>query len=128
MPTTPISPNTACATIAAAGYRADGRLMEGNLGDHARASTDAFLNHEAYRADPWNYVRPNGESMAHVHARAGRFLAGLTRDSVIVTHALPCTTIRAHYLGLSQEDAIGYHMSHAGILRLSMGTEALFGA
>jgi broad specificity phosphatase PhoE len=46
---------------------------------------------------------------------------------VIVTHALPVTMIRAHYLGLSPEQAMGYHMGNAGLLRLSMGTEALFG-
>ena len=109
------------------GYHADGRLVEGNLGDHARVSTSTFLKHEDYLADPWNYVRPNGESMAHVHARVGRFLGSLKRDSVIVSHALPCTSIRSHYLGLSQEDTIGYHMPNAGLLRLSMGTEARFG-
>ncbi|HLJ52792.1 MAG TPA: hypothetical protein VKT24_05360 [Rhizomicrobium sp.] len=29
--------------------------------------------------------------------------------------------------GLSPEQAMGYHMGNAGLLRLSMGTEALFG-
>ncbi len=116
------------AGLPATGYRADGRLVEGNLGDHARVATDVFLKHEGYVADPWNYVRPNGESMAQVFARVGRFLATLTRDAVIVSHALPCTAIRGHYLGLSREQIIGYHMANAGVLRLSMGTEARFGA
>ena len=62
-----------------------------------------------------------------VYARVGRFLATLTRDAVIVTHALPAEMIRAHALGLSPEQAMGYHMPNAGLLRLSMGTEALFG-
>jgi len=35
--------------------------------------------------------------------------------------------IRAHVLGLSPEQAMGYHMGNAGLLRLSKGTEALFG-
>ncbi|MEI9885076.1 MAG: histidine phosphatase family protein [Rhizomicrobium sp.] len=116
------------AGLPAGGYRADGRLLEGNLGDHARMPIAAFFQHEGYRSDPWNYVRPNGESMAQIHERVGRFLATLTRDSVIVSHALPCTAIRAHYLGLSPEETIGYHMGNAGMLRLSMGTETLFGA
>src|ERR1700690_1371142 len=30
------------------GYRADGRLMEGNLGDHARVPTGEFLRHADY--------------------------------------------------------------------------------
>lgn len=108
-------------------YRADRRLMEGDLGDHARISTQAFLSHAEFVADPWNYVRPNGESVAMVHARAGRFLATLTRDAVIVTHALTAEMIRAHALGLSPDQAMGYHMPNAGLLRLSMGTEARFG-
>jgi len=109
------------------GYRADGRLVEGNLGDHARISTTAFLEYPEYRADPWNYVRPNGESTAMVHARVSRFLDSLTRDCVIVTHALTAAMIRAHYLNLSPEEALRYHMPNAGLLRLSMGTEAAFG-
>jgi probable phosphoglycerate mutase len=109
------------------GYRADGRLMEGNLGNHARVSTGEFLRHADYLADPWNYVRPNGESQAMVYERVGRFLGSLTRDSVIVTHALPVIALRAHYLGLSPEQAMGYHMANAGVMRLSQGTEALFG-
>ena len=111
------------------GYRADRRLMEGNLGEHTRMAGSALaMGHPAeYRADPWNYVRPNGESQAMVYARIGRFLAELRRDSVIVTHALPTVMLRAHYLGLSPEQAMGYHMGNAGLLRLSMGTEALFG-
>ncbi len=113
--------------LPATGYHADGRLMEGNLGDHSRVSTGEFLRHVDYLADPWNYVRPNGESLAMVYERVGRFLGTLTRDSVIVTHALPVTMLRAHYLGLSPEQAMGYHMANAGLMRLSMGTEALFG-
>jgi probable phosphoglycerate mutase len=110
-------------------YRADRRLMEGNLGDHTRMPGSALaMGHpEAYRNDPWNYVRPNGESQAMVYERIGRFLGSLTRDSVIVTHALPVVMLRAHYLGLSPEQAMGYHMGNAGLMRLSMGTEALFG-
>jgi broad specificity phosphatase PhoE len=111
------------------GYRADRRLMEGNLGDHTRMPGSALaMGHpEEYRADPWNYVRPNGESQAMVYERVGRFLATLRRDSVIVTHALPVIALRAHYLGLSPEQAMGYHMANAGVMRLSQGTEALFG-
>jgi len=109
------------------GYRADGRLVEGNLGDHARMPTNEYAAHPGYVADPWNYVRPNGESVAMVHTRAGRFLQSLSRDSVIVTHALTASMIRAHALGLSPEQAMGYHMPNAGLLRLSMGSEAAFG-
>jgi probable phosphoglycerate mutase len=116
------------AGLPATGYHADGLLMEGNLGDHARVTTGDYLRHADFVADPWNYVRPNGESHAMIHARTGRFLAKLKRDSVIVTHMLPVVMIRAHYLNLSPEQAMGYHMGNAGLMRLSMGTEALFGS
>jgi broad specificity phosphatase PhoE len=113
--------------LPATGYRADGRLMEGNLGDHARISTGDFLRHPGHLADPWNYVRPNGESQAMIYERVGRFLLAVVRDSVIVTHALPVIMLRAHYLGLSPAQAMGYDMGNAGVLRLSAGTEARFG-
>lgn len=111
------------------GYRADHRLMEMNCGDQIwlrwRDIPDA--DHAAYRADPWHLARPGGESQAQVFARIGDFLSTLQRDSVIVTHQIPSRLIRAHYLGLSPEEAVRYEQPHAGILRLSAGTEALFG-
>ena len=115
--------------LAPNGYRADRRLMEGNLGDHTRMPGSALAMGEPaeHRADPWNYVRPGGESQAMVYDRIGRFLTGLTRDSVIVTHALPVAMTRAHYLGLSPQQTMGYHMGNAGLMRLSRGTETLFG-
>ena len=109
------------------GYRADGRLMEGDLGDHARVSTGDFLRHPGHLADPWNYVRPNGESQAMIYERVGHFLLTVVRHSVIVTHALPVRMLRAHYLGLSPAQAMGYDIGNAGVLRLSAGTEARFG-
>ena len=109
------------------GYRADRRLMEGNLGDHSRLKFDEMVRHAHGSADPWNYPHPSGESMEQLHKRIGWFLATLTQDSVIVTHALPTAAIRGHYLGLSPEQTMGYHMGNAGVMRLSTGTEALFG-
>ena len=112
-----------------AGYRADRRLMELDLGDFTRTQHSALSRviPEEFRSEPWKYVSPNGESDVMVYERVGRFLASLTRNSVIVTHSVPVSAIRAHYLGLSPEQAMGYHMGNAGVMRLSMGTEALFG-
>ena len=115
------------AGLPTTGYRADRRLMEGDLGDHSRLKAREMLGHAGFIADPWNYVRPNGESQAMVHERIGRFLADLSTDSVIVTHALPVTMIRAHYLGLPPREAMGFNMGNAGLLRLSSGAEALIG-
>jgi broad specificity phosphatase PhoE len=110
-------------------YRADHRLMEFNAGDHIWMKWDDIPHehHAAFEADPWNASRLGGESQAGVYARVGRFLRTLVRDTVIVTHAVPVLAIRAHYLGLSPEDALGYHHPNAGLLRLAQGTESYFG-
>ncbi len=111
------------------GYHADHRLMEMHTGDHIRRKRNEIPEHHhmAFRADPWNAFRPGGESQAMVHARVGRFLQTLKRDAVIVTHGVPVVMIRAHYLGLTPEETLRYHHPKAGMLRLSMGTEAYFG-
>jgi broad specificity phosphatase PhoE len=111
------------------GYRADHRLMEMHCGDQIWLRWDEIpkIDHERYRADPWNYARGGGESQAQVYARVGGLLATLKRDSVIVTHQIPARVIRAHCLGLTPEQAVRYEQPHAGIMRLSAGTEAHFG-
>jgi len=108
-------------------YRSDRRLMEGDLGDHTGLSGPAMLGHPDYMnsVDPWNYTRPNGESVAMVHERVGQFLASLVSDSVIVTHALPASMIRAHALGLLREGA-NFELGNTGILRVTQGTATLF--
>jgi probable phosphoglycerate mutase len=115
------------AGLPVTGYRADRRLMEGDLGDHTRMPAHEMIALARASGDSWNYPRPNGESMAQVYDRVGRFLATLKRDSVLVSHALTSMLIRAHYLNLSPGQALRYHMPNAGLLRLSMGTEARFG-
>jgi broad specificity phosphatase PhoE len=111
------------------GYRADHRLMEMNCGDQIwlRWQDIPDEDHAAYRADPWYYARPGGENQAMVYERVGHFLETLTRDAIIVTHQIPVRIIRAHYLGLTPKDAVRYEQPHAGIMRLSAGTETHFG-
>jgi probable phosphoglycerate mutase len=117
------------AGLPATSYRADHRLMEMNCGDQIwlRWRDIPEEDHVRYRADPWNTVRPGGESQKDVFERVGRFLATLGRDSVIVTHQVPTRLIRAHYLDLTPEAAVRYEQPHAGIMRLSAGTETYFG-
>jgi len=117
------------AGLPANGYRADHRLMEQNIGDHIWAKRSAITEADdrLYNSDPWNYRRAGGESQAMVYERVGRFLAGLTRDSVIVTHGIPVRVLRSHYLGLPPEETVRYEHPNAGLLRLSRGTEAYFG-
>jgi len=111
------------------GYRADHRLMEMHCGDQIWLRWDEIPaeNHAAYRADPWNLARPGGENHAAVFRRVGALLATLKRDAVIVTHQIPARLIRGHYLGLTPEQMVGYEQPHAGITRLSAGTETYFG-
>lgn len=105
-------------------YRADRRLMEIDMGDDTWKMSRELTN---FGAEYWDYVRPNGESMGQVHARVGRFLSTLARDAVLVTHAGPLRLIRMHVLGLSRQEALDYHPPNGGIMRLSGGTEAIFG-
>ena len=114
--------------LPAGGYRADHRLMEMHTGDHIglRFGDIPEDHHIPFRADPWGAKRPGGESQADVFARAGRFLEGLSRDSVIVSHGVTTVAIRAQYLGLSPQEALRYHQPNAGLLRLSAGSESFF--
>jgi broad specificity phosphatase PhoE len=111
------------------GYRADHRLMEMHCGDQIWLTWKEIADedHARYRADPWHYTRPGGENQATVFRRVGDFLATLRRDAVIVTHQIPSRLIRGHYLGLTPEQMVGYEQPHAGIMRLSHGTETYFG-
>lgn len=117
------------AGLAPTGYIADRRLMEIDFGDHTwmtMAELDAG-GHKRLSAQSWDYRRPNGESWLQVHERVGGFLSALTRDAVIVTHGGTARMVRGHYLDLSPEDVLRYNAPHAGIMRLSQGTEAYFG-
>jgi broad specificity phosphatase PhoE len=117
------------AGLAPTGYRAERRLMEIDLGDYTWFKWRDLpeTEHAGYRNDPWRHRYPGGESQADVHARVGQFLGTLTRDTVIVTHAMPTRMIRSHCLGLSPEETVRYEHPHAGILRLSAGVETWFG-
>ena len=112
------------------GYRADHRLMEMHCGDQIwlRWGDIPQWDHDAYRADPWNFARLGGENQSMVYERVGRFLSGLKRGAVIVTHQIPSRAIRGHYLGLKPEEIVHYEQPHAGIMRLSAGGEAYFGS
>lgn len=117
------------AGLPSTAYRADHRLMEMHCGDQIwmRWRDIPDEDRARYRADPWRYARDGGESQADVFERVGRFLSTLTRDSLIVTHQVPARLIRAHYLGLTPEEAVRYEQPHAGITRLSAGGETYFG-
>jgi probable phosphoglycerate mutase len=121
------------ASLSPTGYRADHRLMEIHFGDHTWMTREEIAALDAGLPglddkDDWDYVRPNGESWARLHDRVGRFLPTLRRNSVIVTHYGPARTIRGHYLRLTPEQTKNYRPPHAGIMRLSQGTETYFGA
>src|SRR6185312_7840971 len=112
------------AGLDALAYRADRRLMEIDMGDDTWKFPKEICH---FGAEYWDHVRPGGESMAMVRARIGRFLAGLERDAVLVTHAGPARMIRMHLLGLARQAALDYHPPNAGIMRLCAGIETAFG-
>lgn len=117
------------AGLPATGYRADRRLMEIDFGDHTwmtRAEIAAHTPGAPGLDEDWNYVRPNGESWAHLHARVGRFLETLSGDAVIVTHFGPARMLYAHYLALTPEEAMKNKPVHAGVLRLTAGAGTIF--
>ncbi len=110
-------------------YRTDRRLMETDFGLHSDWTWDkmnADPHGKGYLTDQWNYVRPDGESLADVYARVGKFLATLDRDAVILTHNGVVRMIRAHYLGLSPEETVAYTQPNEGVMKLSGGKEILF--
>jgi broad specificity phosphatase PhoE len=111
------------------GYRADRRLMEIDFGDHTWMTREEIeqAGHPGIDDTDWNFVRPGGESWAHLHARIGRFMPTLPHNAVIVTHFGPAQMIRAHYLGLAPENVASWKPPHAGIMRLSAGVETYFG-
>jgi probable phosphoglycerate mutase len=108
-------------------YRTDRRLMEGDLGELTLTPVTDLIRREGEVEDPWNHRPGGGESYAMIHERVAKFLQTLQRDAVLVTHMLPALMIRAHYLGLTPQQTIGYQMGNAAILRLTAGSEAYFG-
>jgi probable phosphoglycerate mutase len=112
------------------GYIADHRLAELDCGENTFrvwADIERDMKADPASTDRWHWPHPGGESLADVHARLGHFLARLTKDAVIVSHAGPVRMIRAHYLGLAPGAILDYKPMHAGIVRLSAGGEAHFG-
>ena len=111
------------------GYRSDRRLMEIDFGDDTGKTIREIAERRTggFGVANWDYVRPNGESVAMAHERVGHFLQTLTQDAVIVSHAGVIRLIRGHMLGLSRADTLEYHPPNAGIMRLSGGTETYFG-
>jgi broad specificity phosphatase PhoE len=111
-------------------YIADRRLMELDTGDNTFriwAEVEAEMKTDPAYIDRWRYAHPGGESLADLHGRIGKFLPTLTGNAVIVTHSGPIRMIRAHYLDLAPEAVLEYKPPHAGILRLSAGSETCFG-
>jgi probable phosphoglycerate mutase len=119
------------AGLFARGYVADRRLMELDCGENTwhtwpDIAADAAKD-PLWHEDSWSYRHPGGESLRMLHERVGRFLQTLRRDAVIVAHAGTLRMVRAHVLGLSKEETMGYHPSNGGILRMAGGSESYVG-
>ncbi len=113
--------------------RFDDRLKEITLGDHdgypGWSAIDAAHPElgEIRRADPWNYVHPNGESSQMVQDRVRPLLAGLEVTEgihVVVAHGVVNKIIRGLYLGLGQSETFALDRPQDAYFRLEAGTEA----
>ncbi|MFT7594844.1 MAG: broad specificity phosphatase PhoE [Paracoccaceae bacterium] len=87
---------------------ADARLCEIDLGEWSGKMRDDIraAAPELFEARElgWYDHAPGGEGLAGVAVRAGAFLAGLQRPSVIVTHGITSRVIRCLALGLPVSD------------------------
>jgi probable phosphoglycerate mutase len=92
-------------------YRTDALLMEIHFGDWQGKTWDELREERpeeiaARFNDPWNTVAPGagGESYAMLSARALEWLAGVTQDTVVVTHGGINRCIRGHLENLPQDE------------------------
>lgn len=86
-------------------YDTDDRLKEFDFGDwEGRSWEELKREHReavrARRADPFNFVVPNGESYALVSARVASWLADIDRDTIVVAHGGIMRCLRGHVMEL----------------------------
>lgn len=110
--------------------RLDRRLVEITLGRNDGISGWAELDaHDpegaaARKADPWNYVHPEGESSQMVLERVSPWLHwahGLGGVHVVVSHGVTIKILRGLYLGLTPEQTFALDRPQEAFHRLRAG-------
>lgn len=104
-------------------YVADERLAEisfgrweGNPWKDIRARHPAA--HKARKAAPWTYRPPEGESYADVAARLAPAIAGLSGDTVIVSHGGVARALLAITCGMPVNEAVRLDIWQGRVLRI----------
>jgi probable phosphoglycerate mutase len=91
------------------GYRTDERLQEISFGAWEGMSWKELKEsdraaYDVRKTDPWSSAPPGGESYAEVTKRVVAWMAGMTRDSVVVSHGGISRCIRGIALQLPTEE------------------------
>ena len=97
-----------CLKLPETPFDFDDRLLEINFGRWEGKTWDEIkrddaTEHDARKADGYNYAAPDGESYAMVMARVESWLADVTRPTVVVAHGGIMRCLRGHVLGLAPE-------------------------
>jgi broad specificity phosphatase PhoE len=78
----------------------------------------------ARQADPWNWTPQGGENYSMVTARVAAWLAGIQRDTVVVSHGNVSRTLRGLLLDLDQSDIPKLACPQDKVLVLTKGKAA----
>ncbi|HXC53913.1 MAG TPA: histidine phosphatase family protein [Rhizomicrobium sp.] len=92
--------------LPADGFETDARLLDIDHGSWTGFTPDEMRlrepqNYRAHMADKWNLPMTGGESYAHLAARVRSFLAGVTADTVTVSHGATTQMLRGLATGMA---------------------------
>ncbi|QIB33745.1 histidine phosphatase family protein [Ancylobacter pratisalsi] len=112
--------------LAPDGFRRDARLREISFGrwegntwpELRRRDPDSMA---ARKADPWNYVPPNGESYAMLTERVMEALGEITEDSVVVTHGGVVRAMLHALAGMPPDQAVWLPVRQGAVYMIENG-------
>ena len=104
------------------GYATDARLAELSFGRWEGFTFAELQQNPADRSalagrehDKWRVVPPGGESYADLLVRVRQWHAGVTRDTVVVSHGVVCRTLIVH-VGIEPPAAAPVHDAEQGVV------------
>jgi probable phosphoglycerate mutase len=92
-------------------YRTDDRLQEIHFGAWGGMTMAAIAasdpeNYTRRNEDPWNVAPPGGECLRELYARVMDWLAGVSADTVVVSHGGVNRCLRGHFLKLAPQEML----------------------